>query len=151
MLFFSKNKRLVREAESVGKHHHHHRYLETSLIDTYLLSCLDERPRIYVGKYDFVYRLIHYAGNTEHKQRQGITKHLAEQSNAETPFNHENIGYLQKQHYERRQEVGNNNIFDILCRIVEPIDKRRAYLLQLGAEDKEKQIESDIGKHDYEL
>ena len=151
MLFFSKNKRLVSEAESVGKHHHHHRYLEASLIDTYLLSCLDERTRIYVGEYDFVYSLIHYAGNTKHKQRQGITKHLAEQSNAKTPFSHENIGYLQKQHYERRQEIGNDDVFDILRRIVEPIDKRRTYPLQLGAEDKEKQIESDIGKHDYEL
>ena len=38
---------------------------------------------------------------------------------------YENIGYLQKQHYERRKEVGNDDIFYILRRIVEPIDKRQ--------------------------
>ena len=126
MLFFSKNKRLVSEAESVGKHHHHHRYLEASLIDTYLLSCLDERTRIYVGEYDFVYRLIHYAGNTKHKQRQGVTKHLAEQSYAETPLKGECLLIVEGASQDVEEKDEEDLFSEIQSRIQQGMKKNQA-------------------------
>ncbi len=146
ILRLSEDKRLIGKAECLYEHHHHNRYLIVGSIYThssYALGIIGIKPR----HQQRTESLIHDPGDTKHKKRCRIRKHLAPQRRIETPAEPLELRHKQHHVHHRRHKIGKKDITDTEIRIIEPRYPSRSTLPQPRTYEYKEQVKTYVNSY----
>ena len=131
------DKRLVGKPESGGKHHHDDGYLVTGRIDTQLVH----RPGRFVeqGIEYLVDILVQVSGNTQQQDGIGVVQDSFKQFPVENPPSETELRQQHQQGRRAADQIRHQDVPYPEIGVIEPGDTAGQVLLQVGADDEEKE------------